>query len=102
LPDIELDDISDDPEEAKTILQNYVEKLPLYMQAQQDEPMFPKRDEWEVPLISPELRIFGRRIDNTKPQVVDAIRRVAMYEAPQDAITQKQNMWKAMGGNPQK
>ena len=76
LPSIELSDIDPDPEKAKSILAAYEKNLPKYLEGNQD-PLFPKEDEWEVPPVSTELRIFGSKKDNTTPQVIEAIKTVA-------------------------
>lgn len=54
----------------------YQKNLPKYLENGKDT-LFTKEDEWEVPPVSTELRIFGSKKDNTTPQVVDAIKRVA-------------------------
>lgn len=81
LPNLELSDIDPDPDKAKEILDAYQKNLPKYLENGKDT-LFTKEDEWEVPPVSTELRIFGSKKDNTTPQVVDAIKKVAGVEEP--------------------
>lgn len=79
MPSIDLLDISDNPEEAKGTLEAFRKNLPQYVEEQGAVPLFTKRDEWEMPPLDTAMRIFGRKKDNTTPQVVETIRRVANY-----------------------
>ena len=87
LPNLELSDIDPDPEKAKEILDAYQKNLPKYLENGKDT-LFTKDDEWQVPPVSTELRIFGSKKDNTTPQVVDAIKKVAgvTSDAAVDAV----------------
>ena len=84
LPNIELSDLDEDPEKAKQILEAYEKNLPKYL-AQGNEPLFTKEDEWETPPVSTELRIFGSKKDNTTPQAVSAIKKIADVESAKPA-----------------
>lgn len=76
LPNLDLSDIDPDPDKAEEILKAYEKNLPKYLEQGKDT-LFTKDDEWQVPPVSTELRIFGSKKDNTTPQVVDAIKKVA-------------------------
>ena len=74
ISDIDLSDLSDNPIEARRKIERFVKNAGTY---KADVPLFGKKDEWEAPPISPELRIVNRRKDNTTPQIIDLIERVA-------------------------
>lgn len=78
LPEIDTNMISEDPAESSRILSDYEKNLPRFMKDMK-EPVITAHDTWEYPNVSTEVSIFNRRIDNTTPQIVDVIRRVANY-----------------------
>lgn len=79
MPKIELDDLSDDPVEARRILDDFMKNVTDY---DTPLPMFEKRDEWLYPSLSTGLKLFNKRIDNTTGQVANAIRSVANSGQP--------------------
>lgn len=78
MPELELSELSDDPAEARRIMERFERNLPKYMEDNQD-PLLTQRDTWEEPPVSTGMRIFGRRVDNTTPQIVNAIKSIAGY-----------------------
>ena len=80
LPPIDLSDIDEDAEVAKRIMNSYKKNLPAYLQQDVGE-VFNFQERWETPPLSTEMRIMGTKIDNTKDEVVRAIRGIAKVGA---------------------
>jgi len=79
IPDIDLSDISEDPVEARRIVDKFKQNLPSYPNKAS---LMNLREVWEYPPMSTEMAIMGNKKTNTKEQFVNVIKTIASSNTP--------------------